>query len=240
MISMQLGCYNAPVGSPLPFGGPAERVIARVFADAAVDTSIYLRDALQAPALFASVVSTDGLTAFYVAGATFQGTSAFTPTPVIGLGATAGVRYTTGVPAGGVTGQPAESVQLYNAAPVTSLLLLGGTQLFVAKPWVEASSSNTGDGGSTSGAKGQADVADAEYCFGQLGAWDADALPTDAATAVPDFASFAMLAPIQVWACVVTSLTPHLVHVARWLTPPTCVCAGVSRGVADGLDAVGR
>jgi hypothetical protein len=174
------GCYNATPGS-LTYRSNAARVIARIFPNGTVDTSMYMTDQ-NFPNVFVSVVAmslTSGYwisTAVYVTNNPTLGGSA-TATPAAPI-ATTGVRYL----APGAT----TSAEVYNVFPVRALSLWNG-QLFVAvgfayafarwthhsltagqnyvqKPWI-------GSGG------------DADYEWGQLGA-PGFPIPTSAATSV--------------------------------------------------------
>jgi hypothetical protein len=119
-----VGCYNLPVGSTLTYQSSAQRVIARLFGNVSIDTSIYLTDALQSPSVFTSVVSTDGISQFWVSGSQYTGSDTGTVTPQP-AGASGGVRFSTG----GTT-----SVSIYNQYAVNALTLFNGN-LYVAKPW---------------------------------------------------------------------------------------------------------
>ncbi len=109
------------------------RVIARVYPSGAVDTSLLVADA-PAGGLFASVASPDGASAFYAAFTQYTVTSTAigaTPSP---QALTNGVRYCTASGGGGTAcGTAGASVQVYDAWPVTSLLVVNAT-LYVAKP----------------------------------------------------------------------------------------------------------
>ncbi len=66
-------CYNVTAGTPLGgYASSAARVIARVYASGGVDTTTYTTDAMQAPNVFTSAVSTDGFSGFWLSGSSFQ------------------------------------------------------------------------------------------------------------------------------------------------------------------------
>ncbi len=114
------GCYNAPLGTPT-FNGPAERVIARIYPNGTVDTTLSYPHLFPNPNLFQSVVSLDGQSSFWVGGSPYQTTAASSPSPSVlgGMAATAGVFYLDGPPSGTAPGVP-----VYNAfLPLASLAL---------------------------------------------------------------------------------------------------------------------
>jgi hypothetical protein len=113
---LTLGCYNVPVGSPAPYASAAQRVIARIFGNASVDTSIGFSDALQSPNIFTSVVSLDGQARFWLSGAPYAGSDIFTASATPRSGNTGGVWYTTGQPG-------SASISLYNQFPVKALTI---------------------------------------------------------------------------------------------------------------------
>jgi hypothetical protein len=114
-VHVQVGCYNVAAGSVTTYQSAAQRVIARIYGNASFDTSIALTDALLAPAIFTSVVSTDGQSQFWVSGSQYAGSDTGTVTPQP-AGSSGGIRYTTGQPS-------TASIPIYYQFPVQALTL---------------------------------------------------------------------------------------------------------------------
>jgi hypothetical protein len=111
------GCYNAPVGT-MAYLTNAQRVIARIFSNGAVDTSLALVD-VPAGTVFGSVASPDGASAFWVSSASYSQTLPGAPSPSpVAIGA--GVRYWSCAGGGGCQSSP-PSVPVFDAYPINSI-----------------------------------------------------------------------------------------------------------------------
>jgi hypothetical protein len=114
------------VGYPT-FTSSARRVIARVFANGTIDTSLSLPHLFPPASVFTSVVSTDGASQFWVSGSAYQSLNAASPSPsALGSSSSdAGVFY--------LDSSGAPPVLVYNKClPVTSLTI-GEQLLFLTK-----------------------------------------------------------------------------------------------------------
>jgi hypothetical protein len=74
------GCYDAPVGYPT-FSSSARRVIARIFANGTYDTSMSFPHLFPSANVITSVVSTDGVSQFWVSGSPYQSLNGGSPSP---------------------------------------------------------------------------------------------------------------------------------------------------------------
>jgi hypothetical protein len=132
------GCYNAPVGGPA-YQANVQRVIARVFANGSIDTSLIVTDAFFPPCVFSGVVSPDGVSDFWMVGSQFS-SSAYSPTSPspspfsAGVPPSGGLRYYRGN-----TGTT-NSTQLYNNYPVNAVTLIPGLGVWVSKNYISTSS----------------------------------------------------------------------------------------------------
>ncbi len=111
------GCYAVPPGATGPGGylSSALRVIARLFANGVVDTSLVLNDGSCAwPNVISSVVSVDGVSGFWIACSPFFSSNAATSTPAV-AGVTGGVRY--------FNASSGTTTLLYSTLPVRSLTI---------------------------------------------------------------------------------------------------------------------
>jgi hypothetical protein len=134
-----LGCYNLTLDTVTSsaYAVPAARVIARVFPDFSVDTSLFVTDAfVGGSTVLSSVASMDGsvATGFYLSGAQFQSSAAASPSPAP-EGGSAGIRFLTG------TAGTHTTIPLWSGLPVNALALSAGS-LFVAKPYLVQGTGN--------------------------------------------------------------------------------------------------